>query len=117
MTSAPARNRVRKTNAEWIAIEQSTYFANRRGQVVLERGEGSRVWDVEGNEYLDLIAGIAVNALGHSSPVVQKALAEQSAKLIHVSNLFYSVPQLELGQLLKANSPFDPSAARSRRKG
>ena len=76
MTSAPARH---KTNAEWIAIEQSTYFANRRGQVVIERGEGSRVWDVEGNQYLDLIAGIAVNSLGHSSPVVQQALAEQSA--------------------------------------
>jgi len=104
MTTAPARNR---TNAEWIAIEQTTYFANRRGQVVLERGEGSRVWDVEGNAYLDLIAGIAVNALGHSSPVVQKALAEQSARLIHVSNLFYSIPQLELGQLLKSISPFD----------
>jgi len=107
MTTAPARNRVQKTNAEWIAVEQSIYFANRRGQVVLERGEGSRVWDVEGNEYLDLIAGIAVNALGHSSPVVQKALAEQSARLIHVSNLFYSIPQLELGALLKAHSPFD----------
>jgi len=107
MTTAPARNRVQKTNAEWIAVEQLIYFANRRGQVVLERGEGSRVWDVEGNEYLDLIAGIAVNALGHSSPVVQQALAEQSARLIHVSNLFYSIPQLELGALLKAHSPFD----------
>jgi predicted acetylornithine/succinylornithine family transaminase len=107
MTTAPARNRVRKTNAEWIALEQQTYFANRRAQVVIERGAGSRVWDVEGNQYLDLIAGIAVNALGHSSPVVQQALAEQSATLIHISNLFYSVPQVELGQLLIEHSPFD----------
>ena len=66
--------------------------------MVLERGEGSRVWDVEGREYLDLIAGIAVTALGHSSPVVQRALAEQSAKLIQVSNLYYSIPQLELAE-------------------
>jgi len=107
MTTAPARQRVRKNNADWIALEQSTYFANRRAQVVIERGEGSRVWDVEGNAYLDLIAGIAVNALGHSSPVVQRALADQSAQLIHISNLFYSVPQIELGQLLIEKSPFD----------
>jgi len=107
MTTAPARQRVRNTNADWISLEQSTYFANRRAPVVIERGEGSRVWDVEGKAYLDLIAGIAVNALGHSSPVVQQALADQSARLIHISNLFYSVPQVELGQLLIDNSPFD----------
>src|SRR3982751_133369 len=95
------------TNSEWIALEQRTYFANRRPQVVLERGQGSRVWDVEGREYLDMIAGIAVVSLGHSSPVVQRALAEQSATLIHISNLFYSIPQLELAQLLTENSPFD----------
>jgi acetylornithine/N-succinyldiaminopimelate aminotransferase len=95
------------TTSEWIALEQRTFFANRRAQVVLERGQGTRVWDVEGREYLDLIAGIAVTSLGHSSPVVQRALAEQSATLIHVSNLFYSVPQLELAQLLTEHSPFD----------
>jgi acetylornithine/N-succinyldiaminopimelate aminotransferase len=104
MTDGPARP---KTNAEWIAIEQATFFANRRSPVVIERGQGSRVWDVEGREYLDLIAGIAVNALGHSSPVVQRALAEQSSRLIHISNLFYSIPQLELAQLLMSHSPFN----------
>ncbi len=104
MTTAPARP---KTSADWIAIEQSTFFPNRRPPVVIERGEGCRVWDVEGREYLDFISGIAVTSLGHSSPVVQRALAEQSAKLIHISNLFYSVPQLELAQLLLGNSPFD----------
>ncbi|HEX8968421.1 MAG TPA: aspartate aminotransferase family protein [Chloroflexota bacterium] len=80
---------------------------NRRPPMVIERGEGSRVWDVEGRAYLDMIAGIAVVSLGHSSPVVQRALAEQSARLIHVSNLFYSIPQLELAQLLIDHSPFD----------
>src|ERR671929_1496305 len=96
-----------RTNADWIAIEQETFFRNRRAPVVIERGEGCRVWDVEGREYLDLISGIAVTSLGHSSPVVQRALAEQSAKLIQVSNLFYSIPQLELAQLLTSHSPFD----------
>jgi acetylornithine aminotransferase/acetylornithine/N-succinyldiaminopimelate aminotransferase len=104
MTNAPARP---TTNAGWVAIEQATFFANRRPPVVIERGQGSRVWDVEGREYLDLIAGIAVNALGHSSPVVQRALAEQSSRLIHISNLFYSIPQLELAQLLMSQSPFN----------
>ena len=59
MTSAPAAV---KSSADWIAIEQSTFFANRRPPVVIERGEGCRVWDVEGREYLDLISGIAVTA-------------------------------------------------------
>jgi acetylornithine/N-succinyldiaminopimelate aminotransferase len=96
-----------KSSADWIAIEQATFFPNRRPPIVIERGQGSRVWDVEGREYLDMIAGIAVVSLGHSSPVVQRALAEQSATLIHISNLYYSIPQLELAQLLTENSPFD----------
>jgi acetylornithine/N-succinyldiaminopimelate aminotransferase len=96
-----------KSSADWIAIEQATFFPNRRPPMVIERGQGSRVWDVEGREYLDLIAGIAVVSLGHSSPVVQRALAEQSARLIHISNLYYSIPQLELAQLLLDRSPFD----------
>src|SRR4029450_6982181 len=91
MTTTAARP---QTSADWIAIEQATHFPTRRPAIVIERGQGSRVWDVEGREYLDLIAGIAVTSLGHSSPVVQRALAEQSATLIHVSNLFYSIPQL-----------------------
>src|SRR5579884_2103252 len=95
------------SSADWIAIEQATYFANRRPPMVIERGLGSRVWDVEGREYLDMIAGIAVVSLGHCSPVVQRALADQAAKLIQISNLFYSIPQLELGQLLIQHSPFD----------
>jgi predicted acetylornithine/succinylornithine family transaminase len=102
--TAPARP---KSTADWIAIEQATFFANRRPPLVIERGQGSRVWDVEGRDYLDLIAGIAVTSLGHSSPVVQRALAEQSARLIHISNLFYSIPQLELAQLLTSHSPFN----------
>jgi len=97
----------RQSSADWIAVEQATFFPNRRPPMVIERGQGSRVWDVEGREYLDMIAGIAVVSLGHSSPVVQRALANQSAKLIHISNLFYSIPQLQLAQWLTDHSPFD----------
>src|SRR5437879_7153294 len=104
MTTTSARP---KSSADWIAIEQATFFPNLRPPMVIERGQGSRVWDVEGREYLDLIAGIAVVSLGHASPVVQRALAEQSAKLIHTSNLFYTIPQLQLAKLLTEHSPFD----------
>jgi acetylornithine/N-succinyldiaminopimelate aminotransferase len=57
---------------------------------VLERGEGSYVWDVDGKRYLDLAGGIAVCSLGHSHPEIAKALTEQSRKLIHISNLYYN---------------------------
>src|ERR671937_1574932 len=91
------------TSADWMAIEQATFFPARRAPVVLERGRGCRVWDLEGREYLDLIAGIAVNSLGHAHPVVQQALAEQGAKLLQASYLFYTIPQLELARLLVEN--------------
>ncbi len=61
-----------------------------RFDLVLERGEGSYVWDVDGKRYLDLGGGIAVCALGHAHPEMTKALAEQSRKLIHISNLYYN---------------------------
>ncbi len=60
-----------------------------RYPLVLERGEGPWVWDVDGNRYLDFIAGIGVNALGHAHPRILKVIAEQSALLIHSSNLYY----------------------------
>ena len=62
--------------------------------VVLERGEGCKVYDVEGREYLDLSAGIAVNALGHGDADWLKAVVEQASTLTHVSNIYYSIPQV-----------------------
>jgi acetylornithine aminotransferase len=76
----------------------------RRAPVTLVKGDGCRVWDENGKEYLDFIGGIAVCSLGHSSPVVSKALCEQSKRLVHVSNLFYTQPQTELAQILVENS-------------
>jgi acetylornithine/N-succinyldiaminopimelate aminotransferase len=68
---------------------------------VLARGEGARVWDADGKEYLDFLAGIAVNALGHAHPVFVEAVSRQAATLAHVSNYFASEPQLELAERLK----------------
>jgi len=78
-----------QASAAWIARENTVFFPMfRRAPVVLERGQGSRVWDADGREYLDLIAGIAVNALGYAHPAMQKALEEQGAKIIQTSYLF-----------------------------
>lgn len=65
------------------------------------RGEGAYVWDSEGTKYLDFLAGIAVNALGHAHPVFVKALTDQAATLAHVSNYFATPPQLALAARLK----------------
>lgn len=75
-----------------------------RFPVTLVQGEGCRVWDENGKEYLDFVGGLAVCALGHSSPLITRVLEEQSKKLIHVSNLYYTQPQVELAQLLVENS-------------
>jgi acetylornithine/N-succinyldiaminopimelate aminotransferase len=71
-----------------------------RPLAVLARGEGARVWDVEGNEYLDFLAGIAVNALGHAHPVFVDAVSHQAATLAHISNYFASQPEVELAERL-----------------
>jgi acetylornithine aminotransferase/acetylornithine/N-succinyldiaminopimelate aminotransferase len=69
-----------------------------RFDLVLERGEGSYVWDVNGNRYLDLGGGIAVCALGHANPEMADALNEQARKLVHVSNLYYNELQGRLAE-------------------
>ena len=82
----------------------STY---KRFPVVLTRGLGVHVWDSEGRCYLDLVAGIAVCALGHAHPGVVAAIKEQAENLFHVSNLYHIAPQILLARLLVENSPFD----------
>jgi acetylornithine/N-succinyldiaminopimelate aminotransferase len=94
--------------SRWIDLESQRYMpVAKRTPVVLVRGEGCRVWDDEGKSYLDLVGGWAVNTLGHCHPIITNALTEQSQSLIHTSNQFYTVPQLELADLLLGNSPFD----------
>ncbi len=68
---------------------------------MLERGAGCYVWDVDGTKYLDFLAGIAVNSLGHAHPVLVEAVSRQVGTLAHVSNYFASAPQIELAQRLR----------------
>jgi len=75
--------------------------------VTLVRGQGAWVWDDQGKKYLDFVGGWAVNSLGHCPPVVVQALKRQAKTLIQASNQFYTIPQIELAQLLVKNSCLD----------
>src|SRR3954454_5122297 len=68
------------------------------------RGEGTRLWDAEGNEYLDFLTGIAVVALGHSHPHWVEAVTEQAQRLAHVGNLYYTEPSMRLAKRLSEHS-------------
>ncbi len=93
---------------DWIAEERRYLFQNyARQPVVLVRGQGTRVWDDQWREYLDFVGGLAVNILGHAHPAVVDALRRQAEQLIHVSNLYYSVPMIELARLLSEISGFE----------
>ena len=78
----------------------------RQRELILERGLGGRLWDVDGREYVDFAGGIAVNALGHGDAELLAALHAQAAKLWHTSNVFYSEPPLRLAEELVAASGF-----------
>lgn len=94
------------SDTQGLIAKASRYLANTyaRFPVVLERGKGCRVWDVEGKEYLDFVAGIAVCALGHAHPALVEAVQAQAAKLFHVSNLYHIEPQIRLAELLCQHS-------------
>ncbi len=93
------------SSQEWIdrgeACITRTYG---RYPLVAVKGEGSRLWDVDGKSYLDFLAGVAVNNIGHCHPKVVAALQEQAEKLLHCSNYFHIQPQIELGEILCDNS-------------
>lgn len=97
-----------KTNTALHELDQQYYLPTfKRFPLALERGEGCYVWDVEGNRYLDVLSGIAVNNLGHCHPKVVKAIQEQAAKLMHISNFFVSEPQVQLAKKLVEKSGLD----------
>lgn len=85
-------------------IDQCTMTTYARQPVCFVRGEGMKLWDENGKEYLDFLAGISVVGLGHSHPGVCQAVCNQALKLTHVSNLFYTQPQARVAQLLVENS-------------
>ena len=93
---------------DWREVESKYYMpCFRRQPMVLVRGEGTRIWDDTGKEYLDFVAGWAVDNLGHSHPAIADAVAEQARVLVQTSNQFYTVPQLELAEALVENSCLD----------
>ncbi len=86
---------------DWVALEHKYYQSTfKRQPVTFVRGEGTRVWDTDGKVYLDFVAGIAVNVLGHCHPAIVKAVQEQVTQLVHVSNLYYNMRQIELAEQL-----------------
>ncbi len=78
-----------------------------RFPLTFEKGDGMYVYDENGKKYLDFVAGIAVNSLGHNYPKLVKTISEQAAKLIHISNLYYTEPQVKLAQKLVENGSLD----------
>ncbi len=90
---------------EWMErADKALMTTYARTPVVFVKGEGARLWDVEGKEYLDFVAGIAVCNLGHAHPAVAEAVGRQAEKLVHVSNLYYTQPMIELAERLTAAS-------------
>ncbi|MBN2615123.1 MAG: aspartate aminotransferase family protein [Bacteroidales bacterium] len=97
-----------ENNQAFIERDKKSYLQTfSRYPITLERGMGSHVWDVEGNEYIDALGGIAVNSVGHAHPAVARAISQQAEKLIHISNFYLSKPQLLLSEKLKTLSGLD----------
>ncbi|MDY6865700.1 MAG: acetylornithine transaminase [Halobacteriota archaeon] len=94
-------NNVFETDARYV-LQNYT-----RGPIVLVKGSGSRVWDIEGNEYIDCVAGIATNNVGHCHPKVVEAIKKQVETLMHISNLFYVKEQVELAEKLAGLTKLD----------
>ncbi len=84
---------------DWVSLEHQYYQGTfKRQPVTFVRGKGTRVWDSDGKSYLDLVAGIAVNVLGHCHPAIVEAVQQQVTQLVHVSNLYYNTRQIELAE-------------------
>ena len=85
--------------------ESSLFRGYARYPIAISHGRGSRLWDVDGKEYIDLLAGIAVTSLGHANEELAETISAQARKLLHVSNLFYQEDQLDLAERLLATAP------------
>ncbi|MDR1093047.1 MAG: aspartate aminotransferase family protein [Clostridiales bacterium] len=100
-------NEFKDTSAIIDATEAAYVNVFKRQPVVLTRGKGCQVWDADGKEYVDFLAGIAVNILGHGDTGLARAIAAQAKNLIHVSNIYYTEPQAKLAKTLLEKSGFD----------
>ncbi|HNU35894.1 MAG TPA: aminotransferase class III-fold pyridoxal phosphate-dependent enzyme, partial [Methanomassiliicoccales archaeon] len=94
-------------DSKQVAELSSYYLFQNYGRetICFSHGLGEHLWDLEGNRYTDYVAGIAVNCLGHAHPELVKAISEQAAKLIHVSNLYQIQEQADLGEALASIAP------------
>jgi len=93
------------SNKEWATRGNTVFISTyNRFPAAMVKGSGCRLWDADGKEYLDFLAGIAVCSLGHCHPRVTEAICRQAGSLVHVSNLFHTQPQIELAELLVGNS-------------
>jgi acetylornithine/N-succinyldiaminopimelate aminotransferase len=91
--------------SNWSELESKYYMhIITRVPLTLIKGKGVRVWDHNGNEYLDFVCGLAVNCLGHCHPTVIEAITKQANTLIQTSNWYYTIPQIQLAELLVKNS-------------
>src|SRR5215831_12302537 len=91
-----------------VAVGQKRLIGNyRQPPIVLEHGKGCEVWDTEGKRYLDLCAGVAVSSLGHAHPRLTQTIAEQAARLIHMSNYFFNVENIKLADELCRKTGYD----------
>ncbi|MCI1958484.1 MAG: aspartate aminotransferase family protein [Clostridia bacterium] len=97
-------NKTEELAARGSKVIMNTYS---RFPIAFDHGKGMYVWDMDGKKYLDFVAGIAVNSLGHANEKLCEKISEQCCKLMHVSNLYYTEPQIELAEELCAHSCFD----------
>lgn len=89
------------SQADLVAIGQAHLYPNyRQAPLVVARGEGAVLWDVDGKRYLDMVAGVAVSSLGHGHPALVRAISEQAARVIQVSNYYYNEPNVLLARKL-----------------
>ena len=79
----------------------------RVADLVMSHGSGSQVYDVDGNRYIDFVAGIAVNATGHSHPLVVEAIREAAGEFLHISSDYYHERWVRLSERLNENAPFE----------
>ncbi len=104
----PINEDITKTGQDWVNRAHQVLTKNYATfPVVVAKGNGATVFDVDGKAYIDFVAGIAVNAVGHADPDLVKALSAQANEMLHCSNLYYNPKQIELAELLVANSVFD----------
>ncbi len=105
--TAKKRKKLTANSKKLIAAGRQYYtLAYKPREMIMDRGKGAMVWDLDGNDYVDLGAGIAVSALGHRNDELLKALTAQAKKLWHTSNIFYTEPPVKLAEELVKSSGF-----------